>query len=210
MKKVRTQEQLDGLKRLLFNRIHRTGEEIKNNFPNLLRTAIEVRIWEHYRKDDGQPFTDIADWLHYSWPSGTWLGSDSCALNYEDAMQLCEGHADVYDVLVQYAPKAKRGGDRRSKKARENQSSGTATLIIGGSGKNNRSSVLSVRLREHFPEHYQKYLSGEYKSIWAAAVAAGIVKVPTALETIKRLYGKLSAEERRQLRAWQDATDAKS
>ena len=38
--------------------------------------------------------------------------------------------------------------------------------------------------------------AGEYKSVRAAAIDAGIVKIPTALDQLRKAWAKASADER--------------
>ena len=78
----------------------------------------------------------------------------------------------VVDALAKNAPKGKRGRDRRSDKANADQG---AVRHLDRHGKNT-SSVLSAKLAERFPDHWQGYLDGKYKSVHA--VIAGVT-VPT-------------------------------
>lgn len=66
----------------------------------------------------------------------------------------------------------------------------------------NSSSYLVRRLKRDAPDIAAALARGEYKSARAAAIAAGIVKVPTPIEQIKKLYGKLSDDEKAAFVAW--------
>jgi hypothetical protein len=106
---VRTAANYSAIKKHLFDRIHKTGEQVKNDLPNMLRTAIQEEIWLQFRKDDGTAFSGLVEWLHYTWPAGVSLGRGAAALTYEELMKLCEGHPDVYRVLAEQAPNRGRG-----------------------------------------------------------------------------------------------------
>jgi hypothetical protein len=93
-----------GIRDLLFNRIHRTGEQIKNDFPNLLRSAIQNEVWRHFTTAEGKPFEDLVAWLHYSFPCGLSMGAGQHVISYEDALQLTEGAPEVHRVLLEHAP----------------------------------------------------------------------------------------------------------
>jgi hypothetical protein len=69
----------------------------------------------------------------------------------------------------------------------------------------NSASYLVRRLKRDAPEIAPAQGRGEYPSARAAGIAAGIVKVPTPLEQVKRAIARLSPAERRQLRRWLDA-----
>lgn len=196
---------LQALKKRLYNRVHKTGEECNNDLPNILRVVIAQEAWRQDRDAEGKPFENLAAWLHYHWPSGLSLGCDTIAMTYTQLMAHCEGHKDVFDVLVRNAPKNKRGGDRKSKEATNKQNqNGGSSILIGGSGTAQTKSVLAVRLQERFPEHYQKYLNGEHKSVWAAAVASGLVKKSghDPLARLKSNWKKATKKERDQFLAW--------
>jgi hypothetical protein len=64
------------------------------------------------------------------------------------------------------------------------------------------ASYLVRRLKRDAPEVAEALARGEYKSARAAAVAAGIVRVPTALEIIQKAYLKLSLSERVKFGNW--------
>ena len=85
----------------------------------------------------------------------------------------------------------KHGGDRRSKAyvPKENKVKWGET-----------SNYLVARLKRDTPEIAQALARGEYKSVRAAAVAAGIIKVPTALQQAKRWVKKLDHDGLEQLK----------
>lgn len=63
------------------------------------------------------------------------------------------------------------------------------------------AAYLIRRLKRDAPEIAEALARGEYRSARAAAIAAGIITPPTTLEKILKLLPKLTATERRQLRA---------
>lgn len=70
----------------LFDRIHRTGEEIKNDFPNKLRIAIDTRAWKQFTRADGTPFENVLEWMQYQFPNGVSLGQGMHTITYEAAI----------------------------------------------------------------------------------------------------------------------------
>jgi hypothetical protein len=93
------------------------------------------------------------------------------------------------------------GGDRRSAAFREKQGN-NVTLNRG-----NRNAYLRARLERDHPEILEALEQGRYRSVRAAAIAAGIVRVPTPLEVAKKAYGKLSHSERQEFWNWVEEND---
>ena len=84
-----------------------------------------------------------------------------------------------------------KGGDRRSKQAKENQPS-DRSLKYGET-----SDYLCARLARDYPDILAAYENGEFNSVRSAAIAAGIVKVPTPLDRLRTAWKKASKEERK-------------
>lgn len=63
----------------------------------------------------------------------------------------------------------------------------------------NSKARLAARLKRDHPEIVKRIEAGEFKSVRAAAIAAGIVKVPTPFEKVLKLWPKLTAEEKRKV-----------
>jgi hypothetical protein len=67
------------------------------------------------------------------------------------------------------------------------------------------SDYLTARIARDHPDVLKRMRAGEFPSVRRAAIEAGIVKVPTPLDTIKRLLPRLSRPEQRELRRLLDA-----
>lgn len=95
----------------LFDRIHKNGEQLKNDFPNILRRAIEAEAWTQFSDHEGMPFTNLVDWLLSTWPNGTGMeGRHTIDLN--DALELTRKAApDVHRALLEHARKANHKSD---------------------------------------------------------------------------------------------------
>jgi hypothetical protein len=101
---------------------------------------------------------------------------------------------------------------------------GDAELILGPHGGDRRSrnfapkakkikwgetsEYLIARLKRDAPAVAEGLARGEYKSVRQAAIAAGIVKVPTALDQAKRWAGKLGPSDLEELRSYLDQVRA--
>jgi hypothetical protein len=77
---------------------------------------------------------------------------------------------------------------------------GSNTTIVRPIGRG--SEYLVRRLKRDAPEIAEALARGEYKSARAAGIAAGIVKVPTPLDDLKRAWKKASKEEKDSFRKW--------
>lgn len=84
-------------------------------------------------------------------------------------------------------PVQKHGGQKRGEKGVAN----------GNSVGSNNASYLVRRLKRDHPEIAEALARGEYPSARAAAIAAGLVRVPTVLDLFARLWAKATDEERR-------------
>lgn len=88
------------------------------------------------------------------------------------------------------APKlATHGGDRK----KEGRASSDSLLAPKGSTSKTR---LAARINRDHPEIAERVKAGEFRSIRAAAIVAGIVKVKTPLERLFAEWKKASQEER--------------
>ena len=87
-------------------------------------------------------------------------------------------------------PLAGHGGDHMPKQDNN--------VILPKQG--NSASYLAARLARDFPKIAERLAAGEFRSVRAAAIAAGIITPPTPLEQILKLLPKLSDDERVELR----------
>ena len=77
-------------------------------------------------------------------------------------------------------------------KKESNRSNGTNTLQTSGNG----SEYLLRRLAKTAPDILDRYEAGEFKSVRAASIAAGHIKVATVLERLLKLWEKATEAER--------------
>lgn len=70
-------------------------------------------------------------------------------------------------------------------------------VTSNGLGKGNSADYLTARLKRDHDAIFQRLAAGEYGSVRQAAIAAGIVKVPSVLDQLRKLWAKASADDRR-------------
>lgn len=81
-------------------------------------------------------------------------------------------------------------------KKESNRSNGTNTLQTSGNG----SEYLLRRLAKTAPDILDRYEAGEFKSVRAASIAAGHIKVATVLQRLLKLWEKATEAERRKFK----------
>ena len=202
-----TRANYEAIRDHLFDRIHRTGEEVKNDFPNILRTAIETEAWKHFTDGEGKPFVNLVEWLHYTFPYGASMGQGQHAITYEEAIKLTAGAKDVQRVLLENAPKAQAG---RKKNAELENGSRTAPILPRGKKASKTKPVLAARLAQEHPKIYEAYLRGDYGSIRAAAEAAGLAKSGNEpFQRLKSNWRRATEHEREEFLKWIGSPEAK-
>jgi hypothetical protein len=201
-----TQQNFEAIRNQLFDRIHKTGEEMKNDFPNKLRRAIETEAWRHFSDLEGKPFTNLVDWLAYTFPNGASMGEGKNAITYQEAIDLCKEHPEVQTALRTNAPNSGHGGDRRSQKAKLYQ--GAVRHLDRHA--THAKALLAIRLAQENPEIYKAFENGKYTSLRAAAEAAGIVKRSNdPLPRLKSFWTRASRKEQREFLKWIKAQEKK-
>ncbi|HEV3299468.1 MAG TPA: hypothetical protein VG055_07495 [Planctomycetaceae bacterium] len=203
-RKELTQQNYDAIRNHLFDRIHKTGEEIKNDFPNILRRAIETEAWQHFTDLEGKPFANLVEWLTYTFPNGASMGEGKDTITYEDALGLCKEHPEVRRVLVDNDPKE----NPRRKKA--DGTIGQVRTQFEQHGRTASKALLLVRLAQEKPDIYKAFMHGDYGSLRAAAEAAGLVKrANDPLPRLKSFWKRANKRERQAFLKWMKSDEAK-
>jgi hypothetical protein len=97
----------------IFDRVHRTGEEIKNDLPNWVERFVEGKGWSKViDPSTSKPFENVGQWLVASYPLGPGMGQGRYSISYDEFIVLCDDRPKLKDLLVKHRPKGKRGGDR--------------------------------------------------------------------------------------------------
>lgn len=184
------------LQERLFKRVHRTGEEIKNDFPNILRTCIEYKAWEHFTTADGKPFKNLGEWLVYAFPNGISMGGSDKAISYEDALQLCKDDRELHGLLVKHRPSKGHGGDRKSIKFDN-------VKVETKPPTGNHRAYIEQRLQAEFPSIWKQYIRGEFKSARSAGIAAGFIKdTHDPVMRLKANWRKASRKQQNEFLRW--------
>lgn len=162
------------------------GGQFLETLPMLVLKIGKGRLWGKLKPRGREPFVEFSDFAMHPLPDG--LGCDIGRL-----IDLCKGH----DKAVKFL-EAQRGREEN-----ETVTQGTRTdtkplsnrkkLQGGGTG----SSYLLRRLARLGGDWMDRYEAGEFASVRQAAIAAGIVKVPSVLDQLRKLWAKASEADRR-------------
>jgi hypothetical protein len=139
------------------------------------------------------------------WPEGNAFGTP------DDYCLAVTGHSWTFlvDVVAEFAGDEDLGIERmQADLARaqvEHRKPGKnhkfPSLQRKGDDGGNSSAYLLRRLARERPDLLDAYESGRFKSVRAAAIEAGFIKLPTAIETIFKLLLKLSLSDLQHLQA---------
>jgi hypothetical protein len=181
----------------IFHRVHRTGEEIKNDLPNQIQQVIDSGAWKDVIDPiTGKRFASVGQWLVSNYPSGPGVGQGQHAIAYEELIALCESNRkSLCKLLKDNRPARKNGRPTKEETVREpnrlpKPNPGTRQYI-------------EERLKREFPKIWQDYLDGKYSSARQAGIAAGFVKdTHDPLMRLKSNWNKATKKQKREFMDW--------
>jgi hypothetical protein len=188
----------------IFDRVHRTGEEIKNDLPNWVERAVENNTWKRtINPSTGEPFASVGEWLVASWPLGPGMGQGKHAITYDEFILLCENRPRLKKLLVESRPKRREG--RPSKD--EPETADNIRSFGKDTGSTSRARI-EDRLAREFPQHWNDYIDGKYRSARQAAIAAGFLKDShNPIDRLMSNWRKASKKQRKQFVDMLNAND---
>jgi hypothetical protein len=68
--------------------------------------------------------------------------------------------------------------------------------------KKRDSAYLKGRLQRDFPKEFADLRAGKYKNVSQAAVAAGLIRLPTRVDALKREWKRATTAEKNEFVAW--------
>ena len=113
------------------------------------------------------------------------------------AVRLANDKQTMRELVEQQPALARHGSNQHS--------GGDYDVMSTPARQGNDAAYLVSRLKRDAPEVAERLAGGEFRSVRAAAIEAGIVKVPTVFERVQKLLPKLTDQERQQLRDMLDA-----
>jgi hypothetical protein len=180
------------------------AHDMVNVLPQTLRCVIDNELWADLKRADGQPFGSLYDFLVAWWPHGCGVGQDDASLNYAQLMELCRGWPSILDALAKNAPKGTPG---RPKNSGRDNGSRTAPIMSRGKSAAHKTATLQARLAQEHPAVWAAFIAGEYRSVRAAAEAAGLVaRTNDPLARLKANWNKATPAARRKFLAYLNDT----
>jgi hypothetical protein len=157
------------------------GGQFLENLPKLVMKIGKGRLWTTIAPRGRGPFVEFSDFATHPLPDG--LGCDMKRL-----IALCKENDQAVKFL-----EAQRGREEATSVVQGSHLSNRKMTQGGGTG----AEYLLRRLAKTAPEFVDLYEAGEFPSVRQAAIAAGIVKVPTALDKLRAAWSKATPEERK-------------
>jgi hypothetical protein len=184
----------------IFDRAHRTGEELKNDLPNLIRRAVDLNVWkQRVNPATGKPFATVGQWLVANYPLGPAMGNGRFSVSYDEMITLCDQHPDVKDMLVKHRPVRAKGRPAKTTDENGYNVTNNADAIERG----NSRAYIEQRLSRDFPKIWKDYLNGKFRSARQAAIAAGFIKdTHDPLMRLKAYWNKATKKQRAEFLKW--------
>ena len=157
--------------------------------PAKIEAFIERRTWECVHNGvTGKPFESFYECATTRIPHGLGFDGKDRRLDYGSVISYCElQRSDVAAMMRNEIPAlAVQGRPKEADHKGDN---------VTFRGRGNDPTYLVRRLKRDHPEIAAALAAGEFRSVRAAAIAAGIIKVPTPFDTVMKALPKLSADE---------------
>ena len=169
--------------------------------PAKIKAFIEAECWTgHMNPDTGEPFSSFYECAITRIPHGLGFDGKNRRHTYAQIVSYCDlQRSDVARMMRQQQPALAGHGEIGNGRSRD------YNVMSTPARQGNDAAYLVSRLKRDAPEVAERLAGGEFRSVRAAAIEAGIVKVPTVFERVQKLLPKLTDQERQQLRDMLDA-----
>jgi hypothetical protein len=92
-----------------------------------------------------------------------------------------------------------RGGDRKSKIFQEDNENQTDNISLK---YGTQSEYLKARLAKHHKTIFEQFKAGKYKSVRAAAIAAGIIEPQTPVQQVQAGWKRATLDDKKKIIIW--------
>lgn len=158
---------------------------------SLTSAVIEYSAWTQLSRQDGKPFESYTEFCKARRPFG--LGRSDEDIN----RIIAEGKAKSAAQLVREAPR-EVGPGQGTRTDLEPEPRSDRTKLSRGEN----APYLAARLNRDHPDIAARVEAGEFKSIRAAAIEAGIIRVPSKLQLAQKAFVRLNGDDRLEFIAW--------
>jgi hypothetical protein len=153
----------------------------------MLRGMIEEQGWRHLKSQVGQTFKSFEQFCREKEPWG--LGYDPASID-----EIVRERKSAQALAASTKPLQQQGGIRKHNEGQVDN----IKLLQGGT----QSAYLTARIARDRPDILEGMTAGWFPSVRAAAIEAGIIKVPTSTERAQKAFLKLSTDEREAFLNW--------
>lgn len=186
----------------LVDRLRSYGESVDSfarSAAMTLETLYAQGSWRVKPRLDGKPFVSFREWLEYPRPRGGGIGRDDGTIPIEGiaariAADLGHGHP-ILQHLEAKVSNGKKGGNG------SNQHTGSKSASCGLAVKADSHGTVEEKklwLQLHHPKIWKRLMAGEFKSVNAAMVEAGVgVKHSSHYDRVRRSWNCLTKAERK-------------
>lgn len=188
--------------KVLVDRLRSYGESVDSFAREAARTLESLHrsgSWRVKPRLDGKPFVSFREWLEYPRPRGGGIGRDDGTIPIEGiaariAADLGHGHP-ILQHLEAKVSDGKKGGNNGNQYTK--RQSGSSALAIKAN-RNGTREEQKLWLQLHHPEIWKRLMAGEFKSVNAAMVEAGVgVKHSSHYDRVRRSWNCLTKAERK-------------
>lgn len=152
-------------------------------FPSAIRRIVEERLWATRLDKSGKPFSSFEAFV----TARLWHGLEIKDMG--TLLMYLKESPDVVRIVQGEVGALGEHGTNQHSDGRNNITSTTPPT------RGTDPTYLLARMKRDAPEVAQDYLDGKHKSIRAAAIVAGIIKVPSNYEQAIKAIGKLTPDE---------------
>jgi hypothetical protein len=194
---------LEHAKSRIFDRVHRTGEQVKNDLPKWVDRVVKSEAWKKALDASGKPFATVGEWLVSNYPLGPGVGQGRYTIKYEELISLCEDNfPELMKLLKDSRPKRKNGRPSKEETVDNVNSYGRST--------GNSRQYIEERLQREHKAIWKDYLAGKYKSARQAGIAAGFVRDGhNPADRLRSYWKKADKKQRKEFLKWIESEDAK-
>lgn len=167
------------------------GGKMLECLPGLVAKIINEKMWRYVEPRGRDPFKSFYDFA-------TWRLPDGLGAPMDRLLRICQEHQEATDLLRREMPPLAGHGINQ-----HNERHAGVDNIKSSEQGGTSSTYLIARLARDQPELLEQIGPDKpYKSARAAAIAAGIVKVPTPLDQGKKAFNRMDDESRCEFAKW--------
>ena len=170
-------------------------ESLFKVFPLAIKRIINGKLWMERNDRDGKPFTSFEKFALAPLWHGLEIKSMSRLVEY------VKEDAEVVKMVEREMEGLKDDADNSPGPGRGHKKHVDNINVFNDAKGGTSAEYLLRRLKRDAPEIADDYIEGKFKSVRAAAIAAGIVKVQSPYEMIGKQLAKLSRLELMDLQA---------